>query len=139
MDVSFCIIDKENNILQFAGAFSNLYLIRDSKITEIKGDRYSVGMGNLAEKQLFSSHYIPIQPEDMIYIFTDGYADQFGGLENKKYKFRRFRHLLLNIHKFPLETQRQYIEDSINEWKGKNDQVDDILIIGIKPDLSCMF
>ncbi len=107
--------------------------------SEIKGDRYSVGMGNKAEQQLFSSHYIPIQPEDMIYIFTDGYADQFGGPDNKKYKFRRFRHLLLNIHKFPLETQRQYIEDSINEWKGKNDQVDDILIIGIKPDLSCMF
>ncbi len=139
MDVAFCIIDKENNILQYSGAFSNLYLVRDSKITEIKGDRYSVGMGNKAEQQLFSSHYIPIQPEDMIYIFTDGYADQFGGPDNKKYKFRRFRHLLLNIHKFPLETQRQYIEDSINEWKGNNDQVDDILIIGIKPDLSCMF
>lgn len=139
MDVAFCIIDKENNILQYSGAFSNLYLIRDSKITEIKGDRYSVGMGNKAEQQLFSSHYIPIQPEDMIYIFTDGYVDQFGGPDNKKYKFRRFRHLLLNIHKFPLETQRQYIEDSILEWKGDNEQVDDILIIGIKPDLSCMF
>ncbi len=139
MDVAFCIIDKENNILQYSGAFSNLYLIRDSKITEIKGNRYSVGMGNNTERQLFSSHYIPIQPEDMLYIFTDGYADQFGGPENKKYKFRRFRHLLLNIHKFPLETQRQYIEDSILEWKGNNEQVDDILIIGIKPDLSCLF
>jgi len=139
MDVAFCIIDKENNILQYSGAFSNLYLIRDSKIIEIKGDRYSVGMGNSADKQLFSSHYIPIQTEDMLYIFTDGYADQFGGPENKKYKFRRFRHLLLNIHKLPLETQRQYIEDSILEWKGKNEQVDDILIIGVKPDLSCLF
>jgi serine phosphatase RsbU (regulator of sigma subunit) len=139
MDVAFCVIDKENNILQYAGAFSNLYLVRDSKITEIKGDRYSVGMGNEPEKQRFSSHYIPIQPDDMVYIFTDGYADQFGGPENKKYKFRRFRHLLLNIHMLPLETQRQYIEDSILEWKGKNEQVDDILIIGIKPDLSCLF
>jgi len=139
MDVAFCTIDKENNILQYAGAFSNLYLVRDSKITEIKGDRYSVGMGSEPEKQLFSSHYIPIQPDDMLYIFTDGYADQFGGPENKKYKFRRFRHLLLNIHKLPLETQRQYIMDSIIEWKGNNDQVDDILIIGIKPDLNCLF
>lgn len=139
MDVAFCIVDKENNTLQYAGAFSNLYLIRDSKITEIKGDRYSVGMGNEPEKQLFSSHYIPIQPDDMIYIFTDGYVDQFGGPDTKKYKFRRFRHLLLNIHKFPLETQRQYLEDSIIEWKGDHDQVDDILIIGIKPDLSCLF
>lgn len=139
MDVAFCIVDKELNTLQFAGAFSNLYLIRDSKITEVKGDRYSVGMGNDPQKQLFSSHYIPIQPEDMVYIFTDGYVDQFGGPELKKYKFRRFRHLLLNIHKFPLETQRQYLEDSIVEWKGNHEQVDDILIIGIKPDLSCLF
>lgn len=139
MDVAFCIIDKENNILQYSGAFSNLYLIRESKIIEIKGDRYSVGMGNNAERQLFSSHYIPIQPDDMIYIFTDGYTDQFGGPENKKYKFRRFRHLLLNIHKYPLETQRQHLEDSILEWKGESDQVDDVLIIGIKPDLSCLF
>ncbi len=139
MDVAFCVIDKENNILQYAGAFSNLYLIRDNKIIEIKGDRYSVGIGNIDEKQHYSSHFIPIQPDDMIYIFTDGYVDQFGGPDNKKYKFRRFRHLLLNIHKYPLETQQQYIEDSILEWKGDNDQVDDILIIGIKPDLNCLF
>jgi ligand-binding sensor domain-containing protein/serine phosphatase RsbU (regulator of sigma subunit) len=139
MDVAFCVVDKENNTLQYAGAFSNMFLIRDSKITEIKGDRYSVGMGNEPGRQLFSSHYIPIQPDDMIYIFTDGYVDQFGGPEGKKYKFRRFRHLLLNIHKFPLETQRQYLIDSINEWKGSHEQVDDILIIGIKPDLSCLF
>ena len=139
MDVAFCVIDKENNILQYSGAFSNLYLVRDSKIIEVKGDRYSVGMGNKAEQQLFSSHYIPIYPDDMIYIFTDGYVDQFGGPDNKKYKFRRFRHLLLNVHKYPLETQRQYIKDSIMEWKGEHEQVDDILIIGIKPDLSCFF
>ncbi len=139
MDVAFCVIDKENNILQYSGAFSNLYLVRDSKIIEVKGDRYSVGMGNKAEQQLFSSHYIPIHPDDMLYIFTDGYVDQFGGPENKKYKFRRFRHLLLNVHKLPIETQRQYVKDSIMEWKGDNEQVDDILIIGIKPDLSCLF
>lgn len=139
MDVAFCVIDKENNILQYSGAFSNLYLVRDSKIIEVKGDRYSVGMGNKAEQQLFSSNYIPIHPDDMIYIFTDGYVDQFGGPDNKKYKFRRFRHLLLNVHKYPIETQRQFIKDSIMEWKGDNEQVDDILIIGIKPDLSCLF
>jgi ligand-binding sensor domain-containing protein/serine phosphatase RsbU (regulator of sigma subunit) len=139
MDVSFCVIDKEQNILQFAGAFSNLYLIRDSKIIEVKGDRFSVGTGGDLDKPLFNSHLIPIQPEDMIYMFTDGYVDQFGGPEGKKYKFRRFRHLLLNIHKYPLDIQRKYLLGSINEWKGSLEQVDDILIIGIKPDLSVMF
>jgi ligand-binding sensor domain-containing protein/serine phosphatase RsbU (regulator of sigma subunit) len=139
MDVSFCVIDKEQNILQFAGAFSNLYLIRDSKIIEVKGDRFSVGTGGDIENPLFTSHLVTIEPDDMIYMFTDGYVDQFGGPEGKKYKFRRFRHLLLSIYKYPLEIQKKYLLGSINEWKGDHEQVDDILIIGIKPDLSCLF
>lgn len=139
MDVSFCVIDKELNTLQYAGAFSNLYIIRDSKIIEIKGDRFTVGIGYEPEKSLFVNHDIVIEPDDMIYMFTDGYVDQFGGPEGKKYKFRRFRHLLLNIHKYPLDIQRKYLIGSINEWRGNLEQVDDILIIGIKPDLSCMF
>jgi ligand-binding sensor domain-containing protein/serine phosphatase RsbU (regulator of sigma subunit) len=139
MDVSFCVIDKELNTLQFAGAFSNMYLIRDSKIIEVKGDRFTVGIGYDTDKPLFQNHDIDILPDDMIYMFTDGYVDQFGGPEGKKYKFRRFRHLLLSIHKYPLEIQRKYLLGSINEWKGQLEQVDDILIIGIKPDLSCMF
>ena len=139
MDVAFCVIDKEYNILQFSGAFSNLYLLRDGKIIEVKGDRYSVGMASDTGHLLFSSHYIPIQPNDMLYIFTDGYVDQFGGPDSKKFKFRRFRHLLLTIHKMPLDQQRKHLYDSMMEWKGGNEQVDDILIIGIRPDLSCMF
>ncbi len=137
MDVSFSIIDKEKKTIQFAGAFSNLYLVRDSKIIEIKGDRYTVGIGYETNKPLFTNHEIEIQPKDMIYMFTDGYVDQFGGSEGKKYKFRRFRHLLLSIHKYPMDIQRKYLLGSINEWKGNLEQVDDILIVGIRPDLSC--
>lgn len=139
MDVSFCVIDKENNQVQFAGAFTSLYLIRNSKIIEIKGDRLSVGMGETDANTQFTSHFVTVEPDDMLYIFTDGYVDQFGGVEGKKFKFRRFRHLLLSIHKLPLEEQRQQLYDSIAEWRGEHEQVDDILIIGIKPDLSCLF
>lgn len=139
MDVSFCVIDKENNTLQFAGAFSNLYLIRDSNLIEVKGDRHSVGVSGEIENPLFNSHFIPVEPDDMIYLFTDGYVDQFGGPEGKKYKFRRFRHLLLSIHKLPLEEQKAHIRESIKDWRGEHEQVDDILIIGIKTDLSCFF
>ncbi|HPF93790.1 MAG TPA: SpoIIE family protein phosphatase, partial [Tenuifilaceae bacterium] len=81
------------------------------------------------------SHTESLEPDDMIYMFTDGYADQFGGPEGKKYKFRRFRHLLLNVHKYPLDVQRKLLIGSINEWKGDMEQVDDILIIGIKPEV----
>lgn len=139
MDVAFCVLDKEYNILQYSGAFSNLFLLHDGKIIEFKGDRYSVGMASETGHLLFSSYFIPIQPNDMIYIFTDGYVDQFGGTDGKKLKFRRFRHLLLNIYRMPLEAQRKYLYDSMLEWRGDNEQVDDILIIGIRPDLSCMF
>ncbi len=139
MDVSFCVIDKEQNTLQFAGAFSNLYLISDSKLIEIKGDRYTVGVGGDTETPLFNSHYISVEPDDMIYLFTDGYIDQFGGPESKKFKFRRFRHLLLNIHKLPLSEQKKQLYDSMADWRGQHEQVDDILIIGIKTDLSCFF
>ena len=139
MDVSFCVIDKEHNTLQFAGAFSNLFLIRNSKIIEIKGDRYTIGVGAEPDKPLFNSHFIPVEPDDMIYMFTDGFVDQFGGPDGKKYKYRRFRQLLLYIHKLPLQEQKEQLGKSINDWMGELEQVDDILIIGIKPDLSCVF
>lgn len=139
MDVAFCVIDREYNTLQFAGAFSNLFLLREGKIIEISGDRYSVGTTTDEGNMLFSSYYIPLQPNDMVYMLTDGYVDQFGGIEGKKFKLRRFRQLLLNIHTLPLDLQRKYLFDTINSWKGMQDQVDDILVIGIRPDLSCMF
>jgi serine phosphatase RsbU (regulator of sigma subunit) len=69
----------------------------------------------------------------MIYLFTDGYADQFGGPEGKKYKYRRFRHLLLNIHKLPMSQQKAYLNQSIEDWRGNREQIDDILILGFNP------
>jgi serine phosphatase RsbU (regulator of sigma subunit) len=135
MDVAFCSIDKKNMILEFAGAFNPLYLIRDNKITEIKGDRYAIGLDetNFMD-QTFKNHLIPIQQGDIIYIFSDGFADQFGGTDGKKYKYRRFRHLLLNLHHLSMERQHEILENNVIEWRGNQEQVDDILVIGIKID-----
>jgi len=135
MDVAFCSIDKKNMILEFAGAFNPLYLIRDNKITEIKGDRFAIGLDETNFKdQTFKNHLIPIQLGDIIYIFSDGFADQFGGPDGKKYKYRRFRHLLLNLHQLPMEKQHEILENNVMEWRGHQEQVDDILVIGIKID-----
>ncbi len=135
MDVAFCSIDKTNMILEFAGAFNPLYLIRDNKITEIKGDRFAIGLDETNFKdQTFKNHLIPIQQGDIIYIFSDGFADQFGGPDGKKYKYRRFRHLLLNLHQLPMEKQHEILENNVLEWRGEQEQVDDILVIGIKID-----
>ena len=136
MDVAFCAIDINDMILEYSGAFNPLYLIRDNKITEIKGDRFAIGLDETNFKDLtFKNHMIPLQEGDLIYIFSDGYADQFGGPEGKKFKYRRFRHLLLNIHQLPMEDQRDILETSLRDWKGENEQVDDVMVIGIKIDL----
>ena len=137
MDLAFCVIDKKNMVLNFSGAFNPLYIIRDNNLIEIKGDHFSIGADSEANsliKKNFASHKLKLNRDDMIYMFSDGFADQFGGPEGKKYKYRRFRHMLLTIHKLPLNKQRQYLNDSIEDWKGNEEQVDDILVIGIKPD-----
>ncbi len=135
MDVAFCSIDKKDKILEFAGAFNPLYLIRDKKIMEIKGDRFAIGLDetNFME-QTFKNHIIPLQKGDIVYIFSDGFADQFGGPDGKKYKYRRFRHLLLTLHQLPMEKQHEILENNVMEWRGEQDQVDDILVIGIQID-----
>ncbi len=111
MDVAFCSIDKKNKILEFAGAFNPLYLIRDNKITEVKGDRFAIGLDetNFMD-QTFKNHLIPLQKDDLVYIFSDGFADQFGGPDGKKYKYRRFKHLLLNLHQLDMEKQKEVLE-----------------------------
>ncbi|MFC2098605.1 two-component regulator propeller domain-containing protein [Bacteroidota bacterium] len=135
MDLSLCIIDRKEKSLDFSGAFNPLYLVRNETIVEVKADRFSVGadVHFSAERKLFKSHKIFFQPNDIFYMFSDGYADQFGGPEGKKFKYRRFRHLLLTIHKLPMEKQQAILDSSIEEWRGDTEQVDDILVIGIRP------
>ncbi len=137
MDLSLCVIDKKEKSLDFSGALNPLYLIRNETIIEVKADRFSVGADAFAfsARKLFKSHKIYLQPDDIFYMFSDGYADQFGGPEGKKFKYRRFRHLLLTIHKLPLEKQQSILDASIEEWMGNTDQIDDILVIGIRPGI----
>lgn len=136
MDIALCVIDQPNKKLEYAGAFNPLYLIRENNLTEIKGDRFSVGMltQNLGVK--FKKHDIDLQKGDFLYIFSDGYADQFGGPKQKKFKYRRFRHLLLNIHQKHIQEQKEFLDKSLAAWQGNLEQVDDILIIGINPNIS---
>lgn len=136
MDVAMCVFDKKEKSLEFSGAYNPLYLIRDETIIEIKADRSSIGAEIIQvpnERRKFKSHNLVLQENDIMYLFSDGYADQFGGPEGKKFKYRRFRHLLLTIHQLPLQRQRSILEASFEEWKREMDQVDDILVIGIRP------
>jgi serine phosphatase RsbU (regulator of sigma subunit) len=136
MDIALCIIDKHSWSLQFSGAFNPIYIIRDEKIIELKGDRFSVGLDDEDEKhQGFTSQLIQLMKNDMIYLFSDGFADQFGGPEGKKFKYRRFRHILLNIHTLPLQEQRSLLDQTLDNWRGNIEQVDDVLVIGFRPEI----
>ncbi len=132
MDLSIIAINKHNNTLEFAGAVNKLYLIRDGKITEIKGDSFSVSPINYLTYGSYTNHTIEFQENDMIYIFSDGYVDQFGGPDNKKFKYRRFRNMLLNNYEKPAHEQKEVLERVLKTWKGEQEQIDDILVIGIR-------
>ncbi len=132
MDIALCVIDKKNRKLTYSGAYNPLYLIRNNEIFVYKGDRFAIGYLSNTELH-YSKHEIAIEPNDTFYIFSDGYADQFGGVEGKKFKYRRFRHLLLNIHKLPAEDQKAILHQKLEEWMGDFEQVDDIIVMGMKP------
>lgn len=131
MDVSLIRIDKETDELAFAGAFRSILISRDSDITELKGSRYPIGFYSGIEKQ-FDTHLFQLQKNDGVYLFTDGFIDQFGGEKNKKLNKSNFKDLLRTINDMSMEEQEAFLEYSFNNWKQDNDQTDDVLVIGIK-------
>ncbi|OFY63468.1 MAG: hypothetical protein A2V64_11480 [Bacteroidetes bacterium RBG_13_43_22] len=131
MDIGLCVIDRKRKKAEYAGAFFPLYLIRDNSLIEIKGDKLIIGMnpGGIS----YTNHEIELMDDDILYIFSDGYVDQFGGSENKKFMYRRFRYLLTTIHRFPVNDQKSILDDNIKTWMSGNPQIDDIMVIGFKP------
>jgi serine phosphatase RsbU (regulator of sigma subunit)/CHASE3 domain sensor protein len=132
MDLSFCTIDYKKMELQYAGAFNPLYIIREGELLQTKADKFPIGLFLGEEKKKFTNHTFKLQHGDVIYIFSDGYADQFGGPNGKKFMANHFRDLLLGVHKFPIDKQKEILNKTIEEWRGPLDQVDDILVIGVK-------
>ncbi len=131
MDVGFCSIDISKMELKFAGAHRPLYVLRDNSLIEIKGDNLSIG-GKAMENKKYTNNNIKLKKNDAIYLFSDGFTDQFGGEKGKKYSSKRFKNTLLSIQDLNMEEQEIYLKKTIFDWKGNLDQVDDICILGIK-------
>lgn len=131
MDISLITFDKDKKSMRFAGANTPLYLIRNGELFVHKGDRMPIGI-HLDFDKPFTNKIIPLQKDDMVYMFTDGYADQFGGPKNKKFRYKQFQELLLKIHNQPPDKQNEVLSRTIVDWMGDNKQVDDILILGFK-------
>ncbi len=133
MDISLCIIDKENKKLEYSGAKSPIYILRDGEIIQHKGDGHSIGLNFSNKTNIFKNHQINLLSGDIVYMFSDGYADQFGGEDgNEKFKYTRFRELILDIGSNTMEQQLNALDKCLQEWRKGHEQLDDILVMGIK-------
>jgi serine phosphatase RsbU (regulator of sigma subunit) len=131
MDISFCILHKSRKSLEFSAAYNPLFIVQNGEIKEYKGDRMPIGI-YVGEKKSFTNFEINVNRGDIIYIFSDGYSDQFGGPDCTKYKKSNLRKLLSDIHIKPMAEQKKIIESEFAKWRGKTEQIDDITIIGLK-------
>lgn len=129
MDIGILGFDVRKQQVLFSSARIPLYLFRNNEIIEYKGERESLdGMSTC----LFSEHVIDVVKGDMFYLFTDGFPDQFGGRNNKKYLRKRLKSLLSEIHLLPIESQHEIIKEEFFAWKGDREQIDDVTVVGIK-------
>jgi len=131
MDMALCIYHPRTRELQFSGANNPLYHIRNRVLTEIKGESMTVGI-NAIEEDSFTNHAMQLKPGDIVYIFSDGYPDQFGGPQNKKFKYGPLKELLIGISDRTMDEQHDELERVFDEWKGSYPQIDDMLVFGIK-------
>ncbi|MDA3780289.1 MAG: SpoIIE family protein phosphatase [Bacteroidales bacterium] len=130
MDLALVSYDKKNKTLEYAGAYNPLILIRNGEVIETKGNRFPIGRSMSKEKREFTNHKFNIQKGDTIYIFSDGYADQFGGPDNKKFRKKNMLALLQSIQDIDIKKHGKELEKSFNNWKGDEEQIDDIVFIG---------
>jgi tetratricopeptide (TPR) repeat protein len=132
MDISLCAIDRKNKLLFFSGAYNDLYMIRNNELFIFNADKKAIGTWSEKDYIPYNQHTIAIQEGDVFYIFSDGYADQFGGPKGKKFKSAQLKSLLLKINTFPLNQQKEMLYAAFEEWRGNLEQVDDVMLIGFK-------
>jgi len=131
MDIALLCFHSEHE-LEYAGAQRPLWLIRNNELSEIKADKHSIGGLQGETEKAFTKHRLSLLPGDCIYIFSDGFVDQFGGADGKKFMSRQFKNLLLANCQKPVKEQEHVLDETIEAWRGMREQIDDILVIGIK-------
>ena len=132
MDVSICSFESNTKLLKYAGANRPLWIIRKGELMIFNPNKFPVGGLQINHEENFQSHEIQMEENDAFYIFTDGYADQFGGENGKKLMTKKFKEILLSIQHLDMKEQKKYLGNHLEKWKGEHEQVDDVLVIGVR-------
>ncbi len=130
LDMALCIIRIDRQRLHFAGAFNPLYILHEGQLDILEGDKMPVGIAPDEEKS-FTDHVYELHERDELFLFSDGYADQFGGPHGKKFKYGQFRELVIKIGTLSAHEQKSILEATFNAWKGNLKQLDDVLVVGL--------
>jgi len=131
MDIALITVNREKHTLQYSGAFNSLILIRNNNLSEIRGNRMPVGFSLITDIP-FTNHEIEIKANDSIYLFSDGYKDQFGWRSNRKLQHNKFLGFLLSIQNVPMKAQKILLENNLKNWMGDLEQIDDILVVEVQ-------
>lgn len=132
MDVALIAIEKQSKRLHFAGANNPVFIVRDGELTELKADKFPITASTEQDNVSFTDKSFELKTGDCVYLFTDGYADQFGGEKGKKFMYKRMKELFIDIGPLSMAAQQTRMEETFQKWRGNLEQVDDILVIGIK-------
>ncbi len=131
IDMALCIVNLETNMLECSGAFNPVYIIKKNRLIEIQGDKMPIGIAALEENS-FTNHKFELEEGDLVYLFSDGFVDQFGGSNGKKFKYQPFRNMLLSVSNLPMHVQKNELLKTFNHWKGNLAQLDDVLMFGFR-------
>jgi serine phosphatase RsbU (regulator of sigma subunit)/tetratricopeptide (TPR) repeat protein len=132
MDIALCAVNTKTRMLSFSGAFNPAWIVRNGSVIDVAGDKFPVGAYLGGYTSQFSLREVPLEKGDCLYIFSDGYADQFGGPKGKKFKYKQLKEVLIAMKDFPMDQQRSRLDKIHDDWKGNLEQVDDILMIGVR-------
>lgn len=132
MDIALCCVDYDNMKLLFAGAYNPAIIVRNGELIQLKGDKCPIGAFSRRAVAGYTHQEIDIMKGDMVYVFSDGYADQFGGDDGRKFLMANFKKLLIEVHALPVEQQKDKLEQTFFDWMKYENQLDDILVVGVR-------
>ena len=132
MDIALCKINTTTRVVEYAGAHRSLYVVKDGEMDEIKGNKFAIGGGIYKNQTNFTNHKVTLNEGDSFYFCSDGFPDQFGGPEIRKYGPKRLREKIMEVHNKPMTEAHEIFDKHWTDWMGEEKQTDDVLLIGIK-------